>query len=193
MISSHDTTAPLRFDLHQGRIQNREGDAFLLLPVSVMGELCRALSEESLTSFGYAVGTEIGRRLAARFPSQHAPSASLSDVVTELGSELAVAGFGTLGAEIWGKALVFTLRNTVFSLGGVDGTDRADVWVASVLSGVLMRAFSRDANVVALGRRDEVARFVACNPAVSERVDGWVKSKQSPGEVLARLNQGGNL
>lgn len=192
MISSLDTTAPLRFDLYRGRIQNRDGETFLLLPQSVMSELCRALPEESLTSFGYAVGTEIGRRVGSRVNSSGSP-VSLSDVVSEVGAELATAGFGTFGAEVWGKALVFTLKDSTLSFGVVDAVDRADQLLAAILSGVLMRAFSRDGNVVPLGRTDDVARFVVCNPDTSERVDGWVRSKQSAGQVLARLNQGGNL
>ncbi len=193
MISSLDTTAPLRFDLHRGRIHNHQGDTFLLLPLSVMSELCRSLTEDSLTSFGYAVGTEIGRRVAARVHSATNTSSSLADVVGEVGAELATAGFGTLGAETWGKALVFTLKDSTLSLGLGEAVDRADQLIAAVLSGMMMRSFSRDANVVALGRVDGIARFVACNPATSEKVDSWVRSKQSPGEVLARLNQGGNL
>ncbi len=192
MISSLDTTAPLRFDLHRGRIHNRDGETFLLLPQSVMSELCRALPEESLTSFGYAVGTEIGRRVASRVNSAGS-GASLADVVGEVGAELATAGFGAFGAEVWGKALVFTLKDSTLTFGVVDNVDRADQLLAAILSGIVMRAFSRDTNVVPLGRTEDVARFVICNPNTSERVDAWVRSKQSAGQVLARLNQGGNL
>lgn len=187
-MMTSSATAPLRFDLHRGRIQNREGDGFLLLPISVMSELCRSLSEESLVSFGYAVGTEIGRRLAGRLGNSNS---SVADVVAEVGSEFATAGFGTLGVEIWGKALVFTLKDTPLTFGGMETVDRADPLLGAILSGVLMRAFSRDSNVVALGRSHGVARFVACSSGTSEQVEGWVGANLSSAEVLARLNQGG--
>lgn len=187
-MTSSDTTAPLRFDLDRGRIQNREGDAFLLLPISVMSELCRSLSEDSLVSFGYAVGTEIGRRLASRVGNG---SGSVADIVAEVGSEFATAGLGTLGVEVWGKALVFTLKETPLSFGGMEAVDRADPLLGAILSGILMRAFSRDANVVALGRNHGLARFVVCNLSTSEQVENWVNGNLSTAEVLARLNQGG--
>jgi hypothetical protein len=183
-------SAALRFDLNRGRINNRDGDAFVLVPLAVMSELCRELSEDSLTSFGYAMGTEIGRRLLQRITAPNElPSATLNDVVAALGDEFAVAGLGTLGVEIWGSALVFTLQDAVLSFGGGTGLDRADSLIASLLSGVLMRAFSRDSNVVALGRAGRTARFVACNLATSEQVERWVEERLSAGEVLARLNQ----
>lgn len=184
-------TAPLRFDLNRGRISNRDGDAFVLVPIAVMSELCRELSEDSLTSFGYAMGTEIGRRLQQRVSSpSDLPSATLNDVVAALGDELATAGLGTLGVELWGDALVFTLQDAVLSFGAAAGLDRADSLIAALLAGVLMRAFSRDSNVVALGRTGRTARFVACNPATSEQVERWVSERASAAEVLARLNQG---
>ena len=145
MMTSSDSEAPLRFDLLRGRIQNREGDAFLLLPISVMSELCRSLSSDSLASFGYAIGAEIGRRVAGRLANS---SGTVADTIAELGLELATAGFGTLGVEVWGQALVFTLKETPLSFGGGEGVDRADPLLASLLSGILMRAFSRDTNEI---------------------------------------------
>jgi hypothetical protein len=192
MTSFYNHSAPLRFDLNRGRISNRDGDGFVLVPLAVMSELCRELSEDSLTSFGYAMGTEVGRRLQQRLSGSAGDSgASLNDVVGAMGDELATAGLGTLGVEIWGNALVFTLQEAVLSFGG-DGTglDRADSLIAALLSGVLMRAFSRDSNVVALGRSGRTARFVACSPGTSEHVERWVAERLSAAEVLARLNQG---
>lgn len=189
MMTSSDTMAPLRFDLARGRIHNREGDNFVLLPISVMSELCRSLPEDSLVSLGYAVGTEIGRRLSQRVNGSS--SLSVGDIVTEIGIELATAGFGTLGVEIWGKALVFTLEASPLTFGGSNGIDRADPLIGAVLSGILMRAFSRDGNVVAIGRTAGIARFVACSLGTSERVEQWLNEDLTATEVLARLNQGG--
>lgn len=199
MTAYQTPNAALRFDLNRGRISNRDGDGFVLVPLAVMSELCRELSEDSLTSFGYAMGTEIGRRLQQRLASSgqgHVPS--INEVTALLGDELATAGLGTLGFELWGSALVFTLQEAVLSFGGgsapgryaASGLDRADSLIAALLSGVLMRAFSRDSNVVALGRSGRTARFVACNPGTSEHVERWVAERLSAPEVLARLNQG---
>lgn len=188
MITSSDTTPPLRFDLDRGRIHNREGDGFLLLPVTVMSELCRSLPEDSLSSFGYAVGTEIGRRLAATMGEPNTPS--LNRVVDLIGSELATAGLGTLGLELWGRALVFTLKDSPLTLGGGEVVDRADPMLGALLSGILMRAFGRDANVIPLGRTSGTVRFVVCSPQASEQVEGWVNGNVSSGEILSRLNQG---
>jgi hypothetical protein len=192
MALFQNLSAPLRFDLNRGRISNRDGDAFVLVPIAVMSELCRELSEDSLTSFGYAMGTEVGRRVLQRVSHPgDLPTASLNDVVAALGDELATAGLGTLGVEIWGSALVFTLQDAVLSFGGDgSGLDRADSLVAALLSGVLMRTFSRDSNVVALGRTGRTARFVACNPTTSEQVEQWVAERLSASAVLARLNEG---
>lgn len=196
MTQTSETDAPLRFDLSRGRIQNADGDEFMLVPLSVLSELCRELPEDSLTSFGYALGTDIGRRVAqtagAGGDAPHA--ASLHQVVAAVGAQLAVAGFGSLGVELWGSALVFTLRDASLSLGGSEAVDRADPLIGSLLSGVLMRAFSRDTNVVALGRVGNLARFVVCSPDVSDLIESWVQSQLAPAEVLGRLNnQAGEL
>ncbi len=192
MTYRSQTQAPLRFDLTRGRITNADGDGFMLIPLTVLNELCRELSQDSLTSFGYALGTEIGRRMAPAGESGgEAAVPSLHEVVAQLGSELAVAGVGSLGVELWGNALVFTLRNPGLSLGGSEAVDRADPLLGALLAGILMRAFSRDANVVPLGRTNDVARFVVCNPQSSDHIETWVQSHLSPAEVLGRLNDQG--
>lgn len=192
MTQTSENNAPLRFDLTRGRIHNADGDGFMLVPLTVLGELCRELPEDSLTSFGYALGTEIGRRVAQTAATSGGPSsASLHQVVSMVGTELAVAGFGCLGVELWGKALVFTLREASLSLGGSEAIDRADPLLGALLAGVLMRAFSRDTNVVALGRVNGLARFVVCSPDISDLIESWVQSQLTPAEVLGRLNNQG--
>jgi hypothetical protein len=102
-------------------------------------------------------------------------------MVEHLGGDLALAGFGSLGAEVWGRALVFTVTGSPL---GHDG----DALLAAVLDGALQRALGRDAAVVPIDRADERVRLVVVNRATGSRVRQWLAEGVTWGDALSRLS-----
>src|SRR5205085_12100324 len=102
MAPPFDPTHSVQFDLDRGRISMPGSDSRLLVPAEALGRLCAGASEDSVKDFGRGFGTEIGRRVAARLGD----AVSVQAMVEHLGGELALAGFGSLGIEVWGRALV---------------------------------------------------------------------------------------
>jgi hypothetical protein len=180
MSEPFNPTHAVRFDLGSGRVTvgNGEGsDPRVLVPAEALRHLCAAAGADGLTDFGRSVGTDIGHRVAARVGG----TSSVSAVVEHLGGDLALAGLGSLGAEVWGRALVFTVTGSPL---GKDG----DALLAAVLEGALQRALARDAAVVPIDRTDGKARLVVVNRATGARVRQWLSDGVSWGDTLSRLS-----
>jgi hypothetical protein len=133
-------------------------------------------------SFGRRLGTEAGRRTADALGSGVA-GASLESLLEHLGGNLALMGFGSLGLERWGKALVFTLDTSPFGAHG-------DALLSAVIEGALQRAAGRDVEAVVLGRDDDRVRLVVLSARAARSVRAWLDEGRSWGEVLSRLHQG---
>ena len=149
----------------------------MLVPVDALAKLCAGAGHESTKDFGRRIGTEIGRRVATRVPG----GGSIHTMVEHLGGELALAGLGSLGVEIWGRALVLTV--TASPLGA-----EGDGLLAAVLEGALQRALGRDAAVIRLERTDDKARLVVVSPKSGTTLEQWLAQGVSWGDALARLN-----
>jgi len=149
----------------------------LLLPADALLQLCTSAGPDGARDFGKRVGTELGRRVASRI----AGSSSVAAMVEHLGGELALAGLGSLGIEVWGRVLVFTVKESPL------GRDGATL-LGSILEGAMQRALSRDAAVVAIDHTDGNMRFAAVSPQTALSLQGWLKSGVSWGDALSRLN-----
>ncbi|HVU03107.1 MAG TPA: hypothetical protein VHE30_15205 [Polyangiaceae bacterium] len=179
MAQPFNPTHAVRFDVGRGRVSVDGAEARVLVPSDALGHLCSSASPEGVKDFGRRIGTEIGRRVAARLDG----AASLGEVVEHLGGDLALVGLGSLGVEVWGRALVFTVTDSPL---GKDG----DRLLAAVLEGALQRALSRDSAVLPLERTDGKVRLVVVNPKTAPRVSEWISSGVAWGEALTRLNAG---
>ena len=114
-----DASKAVTFDLSRGQIQ-KDDEPRLLVSASALLALCQAAGVDATGVFARAAGDAIGRAIARRFErtGSDARDASVETVVEHLSGELAVAGFGTLSAERWGRALVLVVdRGT----GGAEG------------------------------------------------------------------------
>lgn len=152
-------------------------EARVLIPADALAKLCLGAGRESTKDFGRHVGTEIGRRVAARVPA----GSSVPTMVEHLGGELALAGLGSLGVEIWGRALVLTVTDSPL---GAEG----DALVSAVLEGALQRALGRDAAVVRVDRTDGKARLAVVSRKSGTTLEQWLAEGVSWGDALARLN-----
>jgi hypothetical protein len=177
MTQSFNPTHAVRFELGRGRVSLDGTEARLLVPVEALRQLCQGAGQENVKDFGRHIGTEIGRRVAVRIGD----GASVAALVEHLGGDLALVGLGSLGVEVWGRAVVLTVIDSPL---GSDG----DGLLAAILEGAIQRAFARDARVVLLERTDGKVRLVVVSPKTEGRVREWLGSGVSWGETLARLN-----
>ncbi|HEX7671245.1 MAG TPA: hypothetical protein VF395_16740 [Polyangiaceae bacterium] len=180
MSEPFNPTHAVRFDLGSGRVTvgGQEGsEPRVLVPADALRHLCASAGADGLTDFGRSLGTDIGHRVAARVGA----ASSVSTVVEHLGGDLALAGLGSLGAEVWGQALVFTVTGSPLGNEG-------DALLAAVLEGALQRALARDAAVVPIDRTDGKARLVVVSRATAGRVRQWLSDGVSWGDALSRLS-----
>lgn len=177
MATRFNPSGSVSFDLVRGRVDC--GGDHVLVAADALVDLCRAAGDEAVSDFGRRLGTAVGRRVADRL-GDGAASASLEEVLDQLGGELAVAGLGSLGLERWGRALVLTID------GGPFG-QQLDRLLGAVLEGALQRAFGRDCHATKLMRDDRQVRFLIANAASAGKVSEWLGSGVSYGDALARL------
>jgi hypothetical protein len=177
-LGRFDPSTSVAFDLRRGAIELSGGGGQVLVPADALLALSQAADGEAARDFGARIGTEIGRRVGARLGDS--ATASIENVLELLAGELSVVGFGLLGLERWGRALVLTVQGSPF--GGV-----GDGLIASVLEALIQRAFGRDAGVVRLVREETLARFLVTSRASAELVRVWMSSGATWSEALARL------
>jgi hypothetical protein len=175
-----DPTHSLEFNLDRGSVKLSGSPERVLLPVDALAALVRGADPETRRDFARRLGTEAGRRVAERIDG----TASIEAVAEHLGGEIALMGFGSLGFERWGGALVATVHGSPFRGEG-------DELLAGILEGALQRGFGRSASVVPLQRDDTLVRLLVLSQGGAERVRGWLGSGVSHGEILARLNGAG--
>ncbi|MFO7177194.1 MAG: hypothetical protein DIU78_000715 [Pseudomonadota bacterium] len=180
MTTRFDPSSSVAFDLPRGAIELRGSGARVLVSADALLSLCSAADPEAARDFARRLGTEVGRRAAERLGRDDA--IAVEAALDQLSLEIALMGFGVLGLERWGRALVFTLERSPFG-------DAGDVLVAGLLEGALQRAFSREAVVVRLCREDDTARFLVTGRRGAERVQEWLQSGAGWGEALARLQR----
>jgi hypothetical protein len=160
MVASFDSSRAVRFDLHEGKIALADRAPQVLLPVEEL--LALAAGERTLRSLARAVGLAAAARAATRLAQPDAPpsspkdllrAASLSDVVAELGAELALLGFGNLRAETWGSALLVVLDPCSLDA-------RGNELVEGVIEGALGLATDRELGALVAERRAGVVRLI---------------------------------
>src|SRR5262245_44225278 len=105
-----DASKAVTFDLSRGQIQ-KEDESRVLVSAHALVALCQAAGPDATSIFARAVGDAIGEAIARRFERAggDAKGATIESVVEHLGGELALAGFGALSIERWGRALVFVV------------------------------------------------------------------------------------
>jgi hypothetical protein len=171
------------FDLSRGQILDGGSGPRVLVPAAGLMALCHSASPDALAAFGRELGESVGAAVARRFESHGltAASASIDEVAEQLGGELALAGFGTLAIERWGRALVLVVEHAP---DGLDG----DKVLALLLSAAVRRATGTDARCVRLAREGHVARFLLTSQAAAEKVREWIHGGTPWGEALVRLH-----
>jgi len=170
------------FDLSRGQIVDASAGPRVLVPAAALFALCAASSPDAAAAFAGAVGESIGAAVAKRFESAgtSAASAGVDEVADHLGGELAVAGFGNLAIERWGRALVLVVDH-----GPANDGDQV---FELLLAAAVKRATGFDARCVRLARDGQSARFLMANASAAEKVGQWLSGGTPWAEALARLH-----
>jgi hypothetical protein len=180
----NDAADKVRFDLPSGSVRDGGGHRVLLLPSSALEELGRTAGVEVARALSRAMGVALGKGLVARLGSpESVRSSSLEAVVGALASELAVAGWGSVSLERWGRAMVMLVEHPA-----VD--DRT--YVAATLEGALREATGRAVHCISLGGEGPLRILVAGDRAVA-RAKEWLAAGTAWGDVLSRLQAGGGV
>lgn len=169
------------FDLGRGRVELDAAVARVLVPVDALLDLCRTAGSEALKDFGRRLGSEAGRRVAARL-ADGLDEVAVETIVEHLGGDFALVGLGSMGTERWGSALVVTFSESPLGHAG-------KAILAAVVEGALQRAFSRDVTAVPLDEEGDQVRLLIVHPKTEQIVRAWLDEGVSWGDVLARLHE----
>jgi hypothetical protein len=180
-----DASKAVTFDLARGQIQ-KEDEARVLVSANALLALCHAAGGDATAAFARGAGEAMGDAIAKRFERTGGDTngAPIEVVVDHLAGELALAGFGALSVERWGRALVLVVDRAP------EGTD-SDRVLAPLLASAVSRAARVEARCVRLSRDGDRARFLVAGPKAADKVKDWLLSGISWGEALVRLHPGG--
>lgn len=196
-----DLTSAVRFDLPRGAVHTTasglEGvgeERALLVPVNVLVLALADAPKSTRDLVARTIGESIGRRAAGRFGgADGVREATIDSVVTSLAAELALAGFGVLALERWGRALVLELTAAprfapdFFAPLLESALGTATSWRnrASLVCTVLPDAPRADALPY-----EEGTRYLVSNANSAGNVRRAIESGIGWAEALRRLQQG---
>jgi hypothetical protein len=182
-IPPFDASKAVTFDLVRGHLRTGDSAPGVLVPAKALAELCAKVGDDAADSLGRALGDAIGARVARRLAGADGGvrGAPVEAFVEHLAGELALAGFGSLGAERWGRAMLLVVDHCPFGASG-------DRLLATLLGAALSVATGTDATCVLLARDGDRARLLVAGSAGADQVRSWLGSGVGWGEALVRLH-----
>jgi hypothetical protein len=192
--SPFDPKKAVTFDLPNGQVRLTAGPSSLvaedshrgidngravIVPAAALGALAATAGEAAARELGRSIGRALGARVHDRLDVH---GGSLDAVVSELATELAIVGLGTLSLERWGRALVVCISDA--PLSGVAG----DALLAAAVEGMLASASGRTVCTTPLARDGQHLRVLVGNVASIERVIGWLAEGVAWGDAITRLH-----
>jgi hypothetical protein len=174
-----DPTHAVRFDLQRGSVIAGTHERQVVVGCAALDDLVLIAGSEAATAVGRTMGASIGERVAARLGGPDGVRhASIETVVSHLGGELSLTGFGVLTIERWGLAMVLLVERPAV---------RDMVFLASILEGAVEAATARPVRCLALGRDGRNVRVLLAGEGAITRAQAWLAEGVAWGDVLARL------
>ena len=165
-----DPSGFYELDLPRGTVRTRAGERVVVMADHVARALFAAAEPSAARQLGEAVATEAMRHL------DDLPDATPERVLGEAAAALGVFGWGRLGLERWGDALVATLDDLP---AGVDAASEA------ILSGFFSRLSGREVACAAAGR----GKYLLVDPSVAPQVRAWAAEGASVPAIVERLGR----
>jgi len=177
MASGPDFSRVVQFDLARGTVR-LETEAALLIGARSLAQLMELVPVEARARFGGELGGAMGARIEGRLGGPAAVrEAPIEAVVTNLGAELALGGFGVLSLERWGRALVLHVGGAPLE---------APEFYASLIASAISRATGAAAYSTVLSTSDGV-RVVIASQSGAQRVRSWITQGVAWSVALTQL------
>jgi len=165
-----------QFDLARGAVRTREGGRVLILSDAVLSPLVTAAVEKGDLTAVRRLGKHIGEQVLEGLGGANAADASPETVLTHAAGILALFGWGKLGFERWGRALVVAVDHA-------PTLDDDRLGIAALLGGMLSSLARREVACVPV----DGARFVVLDPSIAEKVWAWSRDGVDLAGIVGRL------
>jgi hypothetical protein len=166
------------FNLARGAVTARDGARMLILSDSVIAPLVSAAVKNGDLTPVRRLGRQIGHLVTESLGGRVLDSAPEA-VLAHAASCLALFGWGRLGLERWGDALVATLTDP-------PALDEDNLGVAALLGGLFSEIAGRE---VACVPTDRDGGFVLVDPTVAEQVWSWSKGGDDIAALVGRMQR----
>jgi hypothetical protein len=174
---------------HEGTAVTRGGDPAaqpvpqVLVPADALVALASAAGKEATETFARALGSAVGRRIAARLAG-NAGASPVEVVVEHLAGELAVGGLGSLTLERWGLAAVLVMDPSPLAAA-------EPAMLEALVGAAVHEAVGGPTGLVhavLLHRDGARARIFLGGRAGADSVRAWLSQGVPWGEALVRLH-----
>lgn len=172
---SFDPGGFFRFDLSEGTVHTRTGTRVLMLSASAVAPLVAAAVEHGDLTPVRKLGKELGEHATSGLDGP-AGQATPEAVLAQAGGIVALSGWGRLGMERWGDALVVRLEEA-------PSIDDRRLGVAALLGGVFSSMADREVACVPV----DDDRFIIVDPAIAEQVWSWTRGGEGVAGIVGRL------
>lgn len=177
-----DPSGAVTFDLSVGRVSLAHASARVLAPADGLTQLCEAAGEDATRTFGRAIGSSMGDRIARHVTESGIESMTIESYLEHVRGEFALAGLGVVSVERWGSALLFVVEHASVPAH----------LVAAVLDGALEASTGRKTMCVKLVESEGRSRFLVAGQSTAQRVSAWLADGVSWGEVMVKLHVRGD-
>jgi hypothetical protein len=174
MPDTFDAARAVRFELDRGSVHAHGEARVVIVPVEAIDAIASSSAADAVAS---AIGTAVGKRVLSRIGDVRA--ATIEAVTTQLAGELAVAGYGALSLERWGRALVLVVEGSALPAAMLERVIASALSAASGSQGIACATLGRDATT---------ARVLVASEGAADRARQWIASGVAWGDVLTRLH-----